>query len=122
VLVVDDDEDIREFAASVLRDAGYAVCEAADGRSALELLRTEQPFDLLLTDVLMPGGMTGREVAGEARARRGGIPVLYASGYAPDALLRDGRLEPHESFVAKPYSADELLQSVQSAIERGEAS
>jgi CheY-like chemotaxis protein len=122
VLVVEDDEDIREFAASVLRDAGYEVCEAADGVAALEILRSERPLDLLLTDVLMPGGVSGQEVAGEARARAVPIKVLYASGYAPDSLLRGGRLRNHESFIPKPYSADDLVRSVQSAFEQGERS
>jgi CheY-like chemotaxis protein len=115
VLVVEDDEDIREFAASVLRDAGYEVCEAADGRSAVEILRHRPPFDLLLTDVMLPGGMTGQEVAGEAQAGERPVPVLYASGHAPDALLRDGRLRGYESFLAKPYSADDLVRSVHDA-------
>jgi CheY-like chemotaxis protein len=118
VLVVEDDEDIREFAASVLRDAGYQVCEAADGRSAVEILRHRPPFDLLLTDVMMPGGITGQEVAEEAQAGGRPVPVVYASGHAPDALLRDGRLRGHESFLAKPYSADELVRSVQDACGR----
>jgi len=122
VLCVEDDEDIREFAVDVLRDGGYEVCEAANGRAALEVLRSERPFDLLLTDVLMPGGVTGRAVAGEARSRRTRIRVLYVSGYAPDALLGGGRLESHESFLAKPYSAADLLRSVEDALERGDPS
>jgi CheY-like chemotaxis protein len=121
ILVVEDDEDIREFAASVLRDGGFEVWEAGDGRAALEILRSERPLDLLLTDVLMPGGVNGRQVADEARASRSGLRILFTSGYVPDALCAAGghHPAPPTDFLSKPYSADELLRCVHAVFAAG---
>eukprot|EP01137_Pigoraptor_chileana_P028605 Opistho-2@12734 len=94
ILLVEDNEEVREHVSAMLSGLGYDVLCAAGGQEALELLDRAGEIDLLFTDVMMPGGMNGREVAVAARRTRPGLKVLFTSGYAEGALQRDGRLEP----------------------------
>jgi CheY-like chemotaxis protein len=111
VLVVEDDPDVREFAVATLHELGFTVLAAADGRTALEILDERPSIDLLFTDVIMPGGLDGFEVAREAAARRPGIKVLFTSGYTEIGLSREfpqgGRL------LSKPYRSADLGRAIQ---------
>jgi len=98
---------VRLTVVAVLRDLGYVVIEAADGRQALPVLESAQRLDLLITDVGLPG-LNGRQIADFARMRRPQLKVLFITGYAEDAAMRDGSLAPGMEIVAKPFSADTL--------------
>lgn len=106
-LVVDDEQALVEVALQYLRDIGYAVATATSGAEALALFRTEGPFELLMTDVLMPGGMDGFELAGMARAIDPSVKVLYVSGFHAKEFSGD-RLEGNSVLLQKPYVGDTL--------------
>ncbi len=116
VLLVEDDELVRGFARSQLLGLGYEVTEADSGIAALEILRSDAPVDLLFTDVVMPG-MSGPELVGQARSLRPGLRVLYTSGYARDAIIREGRLDSGDRLLSKPYRRAELALQVRAALD-----
>ena len=99
---------VRSYATRQLRRLGYEVVAADDGPAAVEVLRTGLPVDVLFTDVVMPGGMTGVELATLARELRPGLPVLLTSGYAGDALSDAEELPAGGELLAKPYRTAEL--------------
>ncbi|MBK6007244.1 PAS domain-containing protein [Ramlibacter ginsenosidimutans] len=112
ILLVEDDEPVRRYAHAQLVSLGYTVLHAGDGSHALQILDDdERKVDLLFTDVVMPG-MSGRELADRALARRPGLRVLYTSGYAENAIVHDGRLDDGVKLLAKPYRRHELAQAV----------
>ena len=120
VLVVDDEETVREMVARVLRQQGYTVLEAENGDEAL---RVAQDFadkdiglDLLVTDIVMPI-MGGRELAYRLRARQSGAKVLYTSGYTDDIMIRQGQLQPGVEFIAKPFTPDSLAIRVRETLD-----
>lgn len=115
VLVVEDNDDVRELAEQVLGMEGYAVQSAASGEQAMLLLRDGARVDLLFTDVIMPGGMNGLELVEQARALRPGLPVLVTTGYM-DELPQGGR-GGGLNILAKPYRQDDLLERVRKALE-----
>ena len=116
ILLVEDETVVRQLVAEILETSGYAVLTAADGPSALELVRRNaDPIDLLLTDVVMPG-MSGPEVAQAVRSIRPGTQVLYMSGYTDSAIGHHGVLELGIAFLQKPFSADELTRKVRSLL------
>ena len=115
VLLVEDDERVRDFARGQLLALGYQVLAAPDGLQALEILRAGRHVDLLFTDLVMPG-MGGRELAEQARALRPGLKVLYTSGYSGDAGIRAERLDPDIPLLPKPYRRDELARRLQEAL------
>ncbi len=119
VLLVEDDALVRQYAGEQLRALGYRVLEAADGPQALEQLRRHAQVALLFTDVVMPGGMSGRELAQAARALRPGLPVLYTSGYTENAIVHHGRLDPGVLLLGKPYRRHELARKLLEALARG---
>lgn len=104
VLVVDDEPAVRALVAEVLTDQGYRVLEADSGAVALDILRTRQTIDLLVSDVGLPGGMNGRQLADAARSLRPGLKVLFVTGYAENAALGNGQLEPGMHVLTKPFS------------------
>ena len=109
ILVCEDDEDVRAYTVEVLRELGYHVIEAPDGPSTLrEIEAHEGKIDLLFTDVVLPSGMTGAMLAREAQARRPGLKVLFTTGYARDAIVHDGRLDPGVALITKPFSYTDL--------------
>lgn len=116
VLVVEDNDDVRELAEQVLGMEGYAVQSAGSGEQAMHLLREGARVDLLFTDVIMPGGMNGLELVEQARALRPGLPVLVTTGYM-DELPQGGRGGGLD-ILAKPYRQDDLLERVRQALER----
>jgi two-component system, cell cycle sensor histidine kinase and response regulator CckA len=112
ILLVEDETVVRHLVAEILETSGYAVMQAGDGPSALELLRRHSgKLDLLLTDVVMPG-MSGPEVAQAVTSMRPGTQVLYTSGYTDSAIGHHGVLEPGIAFLQKPFSADDLTRKV----------
>lgn len=117
VLVVEDDPNVRDIAVSVLSDAGYRIVEANTGVKGLSAFQeNEASIDLVFSDVIMPGGLTGPEMVEKIRGRKAGIPVVFASGYAEQALRnREDTLRGVE-FIAKPYDAKVLLRKIQSIL------
>jgi two-component system cell cycle sensor histidine kinase/response regulator CckA len=117
ILFVEDEAIVRQLVAEILESNGYAVLQAADGPSALELLRRHSdPIELLVTDVVMPG-MSGPEVAKAVTSMRPGTHVLYISGYTDQAIGHHGVLEPGIAFLQKPFSAGELARKVRDVLD-----
>ena len=112
ILVIDDEPTMRMLVSEVLIDAGYTLIEAGDGPSGLHVLTSERPIDLLITDVGLPGGMSGRQVADAARALRPSLKVLFITGYAEDAAIGAGRLEPGMEVLTKPFPMAALSDRV----------
>ena len=108
VLVVDDEPTVRLLVTDVLADLGYTAIEAADSVAGLKVLQSDVRIDLLVTDVGLPGGMNGRQMADAARVGRPDLKVLFITGYAENALLTEGRLEPGMSVLTKPFAVDAL--------------
>jgi CheY-like chemotaxis protein len=115
VLIVEDRKVVRDLARDVLADAGFDAVTAAGGDEALALAAAEQPFDLLLTDVVMPK-MSGPELARLLRDRFAGLPVLYMSGYTDDVLDASALAEPSTGFLRKPFANADLVAEVGSLI------
>jgi PAS domain S-box-containing protein len=112
ILLVEDNEPVREFAKTQLLHLGYRVIEAANGKDALAILREHQDIDLLFTDVVMPGGLNGRELAHEARRLYPALKVLFCSGYAESAILHLGLLDEDVQLLNKPYSRLQLARRI----------
>jgi len=116
VLVVEDDELVRQFVAQQVAALGYQVLTAADGAQALEVLQAHADVDLLFTDVVMPGGMDGRQLADAARRERPDLPVLFTSGYTENAIVHQGRLDPGVLLLNKPYRLADLAEKLRQAL------
>nr|WP_314257871.1 PAS domain-containing protein [uncultured Devosia sp.] len=119
VLVVDDEALIRMLAVEELQDLGYHVLAAADGPTALRILNSDTPISLLITDVGLPGGINGRQVADAARVSRPGLEVLFITGYAENAVLNHGHLDAGMHVMTKPFQMDAFAKRVKSLITRG---
>ena len=117
ILVVEDDEQVRLISADTLRDLGYHVLEAADGPSALRVIEQGNKIDLLFTDVVLPGGMTGADVAAAARNLRPALKVLFTTGYARNAIIHHGRLDKGVHLLTKPFSLADLAEKVRSVLD-----
>ena len=117
VLVVDDEPTVRMLVVDVLGDLGYAALEAEDGPSGLKILQSRARVDLLVTDVGLPGGMNGRQVADAARALRPGLKVLFITGYAENAVVGNGHLDPGMAVMTKPFGMDDLATKIRALIE-----
>ncbi len=122
ILVVEDNDEVRGHVEIMLSGLGYEVVSAASGREALGLLDQAGEIDLLFTDVVMPGGMNGRDVAEAARRARPNLKVLFTSGYAEGALQNDGRLAKGVLLLAKPYRKRDLAEKVREALSASAAS
>jgi PAS domain S-box-containing protein len=120
VLVVEDDDAVRAYTAEILRELGYSVAEASSAKAALAILRNKKQLDLLLTDVVMPGDMNGRELADEAVRLRSGLRVLFMTGYSRDAIIRHGRIDPGVHMIGKPLSFDDLAAKVRGRLDAAE--
>lgn len=116
ILVVEDEEDVRQLACRVLSGLGYRILQASEGRAALAILDREPDIDLLFTDVVLPGGMNGPQIAQQARIRRPDLRVLYTSGYTGNAIQQLEHLAAVR-LVSKPYAIEELAQTVRSVLE-----
>ena len=118
ILVVEDDEDVRSYTAGSLRELGYAVREAADAASALEILDRESDVRLLFTDLGLPGGRDGRALAEQARQARPSLKVLITTAYAGSALIHDGRLDPGVELLSKPFTFASLATRIRDLLDR----
>jgi CheY-like chemotaxis protein len=117
ILVVEDDATLREVPVAMLRRHGYDIVEAADGAQAVTALEADGNFDLLFTDVVLPGGMSGVDIAAAAERLQPGIKVLYTSGYTENAVVHNGRLDPGVNLLTKPYGSDRLLEMVRAVLD-----
>ena len=104
ILVIEDDADVRAFSTDALTELGYRVIGAPDGETALQLVETEPEISLLFTDIGLPGGLNGRQVADAARRIRPSLKVLFTTGYARNAIVHQGRLDPGVDLLSKPFS------------------
>ena len=116
VLIVDDEPTVRLLVTEVLEDLGYTAIEAADGPSGLKVLQSNARIDLLVTDVGLPGGMNGRQVADAGRALRPGLKVLFITGYAENAAVGNGHLEPGMQVITKPFVMEVLAARIKEMI------
>ena len=116
VLVVEDDEALRSYTTEILAELGYRVLAAHDGQSALQALEKNK-VDLLFTDVVMPGGMNGRQLADEAVRRSPGLKVLFTTGYTRNAIVHHGRLDAGVQMIGKPFSFSELGAKVRQLLD-----
>ena len=112
VLVAEDDESVRETVVAMLNDLGYRVLKAKDAQSALTIIESGMPIDLLFTDVVMPGPLKSTELARKARERMPHLAVLFTSGYSENAIVHSGRLDEHVELLSKPYSREELARKI----------
>lgn len=117
ILVVEDDANVRAYSVEALRDLGYCVIEAPDGPSAMRLLKTDTPVDLLFTDVVLPGGMTGAQVAAQGRELRPELKVLFTTGYARNAIFHHGRLDKGVQLITKPFTFADLAAKVRDVLD-----
>jgi signal transduction histidine kinase len=116
VLVIDDEPSIRMLITDVLSDTGYSVLEASDGPAGLRVLQSAARIDLLITDVGLPGGMNGRQVADAARTLRPDLRVLFITGYAENALMGNGHLEKGMHVLAKPFEVERLAIKIRELV------
>ncbi|WP_187436366.1 CHASE3 domain-containing protein [Bradyrhizobium hipponense] len=121
IFVVEDDNLVRNFVTAQLQSLGYKTIAAPDGRAALQLIEAGQAFDLLFTDVVIPGGMSGRELAEEVAKRRPGVRVLYTSGYTDNAIVHHGKLDDGVMLLTKPYRRNQLAEMIRKALNGGGA-
>jgi signal transduction histidine kinase len=116
VLLVEDEPAVRVVVAEVLTDLGYTVLEADNSQSGLRIVETRAHIDLLITDVGLPGGMNGRQLADAAREQRPGLKVLFLTGYAESAAVGNGRMEQDMEVMTKPFDLDKLMAKVKGMI------
>lgn len=116
VLLVEDDAEVRDATAALLSDLGYRVRTAEDPATALQIARQEPEFDLLISDVVMPGELSSRDMAETLQADRPDLPILFISGFSRDAIVRDGRVDAGVNFLAKPFTKDALAIKVRGAL------
>ena len=116
VLVVEDDPFVRSYSITSVESLGYSVIAAVDGNDALQKLRTDIHVDILFTDIVMPGGINGWELADLARKLRPGLPVLLTSGYALDTLVKHGRLRAGAVVLTKPYRKADLARHLREVV------
>jgi len=119
VLVVDDEPTVRMLVMEVLEELGYAAIEAADGASGLKLLQSDIRIDLLVTDVGLPGGMNGRQMADAARIGRPDLKILFITGYAENAVVGNGHLDPGMHVMTKPFAMEALATRIKDLIVAG---
>jgi PAS domain S-box-containing protein len=112
VLVVDDEPTVRLLVTDVLEDMGYRAIEANDSAAGLRILESDRAIDLLVSDVGLPGGMNGRQMADLGRALRPELRVLFITGFAENALLNNGQLEPGMTVLTKPFAVDTLAARI----------
>jgi PAS domain S-box-containing protein len=116
VLVVDDEPSVRMLVTDVLDELGYSAIEAGDGISGLKVLHSDVRIDLLITDIGLPGGVNGRQMADAAREKRPGLKVLFITGYAENAAIGNGYLEPGMHVLTKPFAMARLAARIRSII------
>jgi len=118
VLIVDDEPTVRMLVTDILEDLGYTAIEAGDSAAGLRVLQSDVRIDLLITDVGLPGGMNGRQMADAARVGRPELKVLFITGFSETALPGDGRLEPGMAVLTKPFAVEALAARIRELIAR----
>jgi CheY-like chemotaxis protein len=118
VLVIDDEPSVRMLIAEVLGELGYDAIEAGDGPSGLAIVRSGARINLLISDVALPNGLNGRQVAEAARQTLPGLKVLFITGYAEHAALGGGELGPGEQIMLKPFAMEALGSRINAMIAR----
>jgi len=116
ILVVEDDPLVRQYVLTQIQSLGYTTLSASNGTEALALIDSGKHIDLLFTDVIMPGGMNGRELAEQAIKRKPDMKVLYTSGYTENAIIHHGRLDAGVLLLAKPYRRSDLATLIRAAL------
>ncbi|MDJ0611954.1 MAG: PAS domain S-box protein [Kiloniellales bacterium] len=119
VLVVEDDADLRRLVVAILRSFGFSVLEAATATSALEVFDKAPSIDLVLSDVVLPGGLSGRQLSEELKRRNPKLPVLFTSGYAESAIHNQGYLDPGVLLLQKPFRKADVARAVHKALKMG---
>ena len=114
--MVDDEPTVRMLVTEVLEELGYTAIEATDGAAGLRVLQSDARIDLLVTDVGLPGGMNGRQMADAARVARPGLKVLFITGYAENAVLSHGHLGPGMHVMTKPFAMEALAGRIRDLI------
>ena len=117
ILVVEDEADVRGFVVDMLRELGYEVIETADGQAALDAIDTLPDIKLLFTDVGLPGSFNGRQLADEASRRRPDLKILYTTGYARNAIVHQGRLDPGVELINKPFTYAALAARIRAVLD-----
>ena len=108
VLVVEDSDLVREHVVNLVESLGYSVLQAANGKEAMEILETQSGIDLLFTDVMMPGGISGKELAIQAKLVAPEMKVLYTTGFSSEGIVSDGILDSGIQLLKKPYKRADL--------------
>jgi CheY-like chemotaxis protein len=116
VLVIDDEPTVRMLISEVLEEQGYAVIEASDSPSGMRILQSAARINLLITDVGLPNGMNGRQVADAARQTRPTLKVSFITGYAENAVVGNGHLDKGMQMIAKPFAMDILAQKIRELV------
>jgi signal transduction histidine kinase len=116
ILVVEDEEAVRAFTVEMLRELGYGILEAANGHAALRLIDANPAIQLLFTDVGLPGGVNGRQLADEALKRRPDLKVLFTSGYTRNAIVHGGRLDAGVALIGKPFTYAALAEKIRQVL------
>jgi CheY-like chemotaxis protein len=112
ILVVEDDRLVRDYVLTQLRSLGYVTLEAAHAAEAIAIVKAGQAFDLLFTDVIMPGGLNGRQLADELQKIKPGLKVLFTSGYTDNAIVHGDRLDAGTNLLSKPYTSEALARKI----------
>jgi CheY-like chemotaxis protein len=120
ILMVEDDPTVRKSVNTQLTSLGYRTILAANAAEALAIIDRGERFDLLFTDLIMPGAMNGRQLAEEAARRRPNLKVLFTSGYTEDSVVHHGRLTSGVLLLEKPYRKADLARLIRKALETGE--
>ena len=118
ILVVEDDDMVRQHVINQIESLGYTALQAANGPEAMEIIKSSVHSDLLFTDIIMPGGMNGRELAEMAGEHRANLGVLFTSGYTEDVMIHDGRLDPSVTLLSKPYRRQQLAEKIREVLGR----
>lgn len=117
ILVVEDDEALRVYTVEILRDLGYSVLEAASAAAALEIIERGPDIDLLFSDIVMPGGMNGRQLGDEAMRQKPKLKVLFTTGYTANAIVHHGRLDPDVELISKPFTYETLGRKIRTILD-----
>jgi PAS domain S-box-containing protein len=120
ILVVEDNDEVRAYTTDILRELGYEILEATEGDTALSLIASEPRIKLLFTDVGLPGPFNGRQIADEARKLRSDLKILFTTGYAQNAIIHQGRLDPGVQLIVKPFNFAGLAAKIRQMFDEAE--
>jgi len=115
-LIVDDEPTVRMLVADTLAELGFQAIEAGDAASGLQVLSSDVRVDLLITDIGLPGGMNGKQMADRAREKRPDLKILFITGYAENGAFANGYLEPGMHVLSKPFAIDKLVARIKTII------